>query len=38
MRVGLLEKWRGLRDNELAEVSGVENAVFVHMNGFIGGA
>jgi uncharacterized UPF0160 family protein len=38
MRVPLHQKWRGLRDSELAEVSGVKDAVFVHMTGFIGGA
>lgn len=30
--------WRGLRDQELQEVSGVKDAVFVHASGFIGGA
>jgi uncharacterized UPF0160 family protein len=38
MRVPLHEKWRGLRDSELAEVSGVKDAIFCHMTGFIGGA
>ncbi len=36
-RKGLLEAWRGVRDEQLSEVSGVEGAVFVHAAGFIGG-
>lgn len=38
MRVPLKEAWRGLRDAELKEISGFEDAVFVHNTGFIGGA
>jgi uncharacterized UPF0160 family protein len=37
-RLNLPEELRGLRDQELAEVSGVSDAFFVHMTGFIGGA
>ena len=35
--MSLLEEWRGLRDQELSEVSGIPGCVFVHANGFIGG-
>ncbi|PRP88546.1 UPF0160 protein MYG1, mitochondrial-like [Planoprotostelium fungivorum] len=34
-RVDLL--WKGMRDKELSEASGIENGVFVHISGFIGG-
>jgi len=37
-RKALPERLRGLRDAELAQVSGVADAVFVHASGFIGGA
>lgn len=37
-RVPLLEAWRGKRDEELASVSGIADAMFVHMSGFTGGA
>ena len=36
-RKALPEKWRGVRDAELSQVSGVEGCVFVHAGGFIGG-
>lgn len=36
-RLGLLEDWRGLRDDELSKKSGIEGCIFVHMSGFIGG-
>ncbi|XP_057812771.2 CRM-domain containing factor CFM3, chloroplastic/mitochondrial isoform X1 [Cryptomeria japonica] len=29
--------WRGLRDDELTEVAGIDGCVFVHSSGFIGG-
>lgn len=32
------EEWRGKRDEELQQVSGVADATFVHMSGFTGGA
>lgn len=38
MRHGLPETWRGLREDTLRQVSGVEDAIFVHPAGFIGGA
>lgn len=37
-RLGLLESWRGLRDEELSKASGVDGCIFVHASGFIGGA
>jgi uncharacterized UPF0160 family protein len=37
-RLDLPEAWAGLRDEELAKVSGVEDSVFCHLNLFIGGA
>ncbi|XP_077583400.1 MYG1 exonuclease [Stigmatopora nigra] len=36
-RLPLLEKWRGIRDDALSKLSGVEGCVFVHASGFIGG-
>ncbi|XP_060649182.1 MYG1 protein C27H6.8 [Drosophila nasuta] len=30
--------WRGLRDDELSELAGIKDLVFVHHTGFIGGA
>lgn len=37
-RKPLHEDWRGKRDEDLQSVSGVSDAVFVHMSGFTGGA
>ena len=37
-RMDLPERWAGLRDAELAAVSGVTDSVFCHLNLFIGGA
>ena len=37
-RLSLPAAWRGVRDDELAKVSGVDGAIFVHASGFIGGA
>ena len=37
-RKALPAPWRGLRDAELAALSGVPDAVFCHASGFIGGA
>lgn len=37
-RVPLKEEWRGKRDEELQEASGISDALFVHMSGFTGGA
>lgn len=36
-RIFLLEEWRGLRDEELSKVSGIDGCIFVHSTGFIGG-
>lgn len=36
-RVHLPEKWRGLRDEALSQVSGIDGCIFVHSSGFIGG-
>ncbi|CAG7833153.1 unnamed protein product [Allacma fusca] len=38
LKVPLLPAWQGLRDKELQEASGLPTAIFVHANGFIGGA
>ncbi|OYT91341.1 MAG: metal-dependent hydrolase [Burkholderiales bacterium PBB3] len=37
-RLDLPKTWAGLRDQELAAVTGVEDSVFCHLNLFIGGA
>ncbi len=37
-RQGLKESWRGMEKSKLAEVSGIEDVIFVHSSGFIGGA
>lgn len=36
-RIFLPQKWAGLRDEELSEVSGIKDCVFVHSVRFIGG-
>ncbi|XP_037107966.1 UPF0160 protein MYG1, mitochondrial [Syngnathus acus] len=36
-RLPLLEEWRGIRDDELSKLSGIEGCIFVHASGFIGG-
>lgn len=36
-RKALPEQWRGVRDDKLSEVSGIEGGIFVHASGFIGG-
>ena len=36
-RLSLRSEWRGLRNEELSEVSGIPDCVFVHISGFIGG-
>ncbi|KAI0932232.1 hypothetical protein AcV5_004489 [Taiwanofungus camphoratus] len=36
-RKALPETWRGLRDDKLSKISGVEGGIFVHASGFIGG-
>ena len=35
-RKGLPKEWRGLRDEKLKEVSGINDIIFVHASGFIG--
>lgn len=30
-------EWRGIRDKELDEITGIDGCVFVHASGFIGG-
>jgi uncharacterized UPF0160 family protein len=37
LRRGIREQWRGVRDEELSELSGVPGCIFVHASGFIGG-
>ena len=37
-RKPLKEAWQGLRDDKLADATGVKDAKFVHHTGFIGGA
>lgn len=36
-RKPLPEPWRGLRDDDLSEITGIDDCVFVHASGFIGG-
>ena len=36
-RLGLLEEWRGIRDEPLSILSGIKGCIFVHASGFIGG-
>jgi uncharacterized UPF0160 family protein len=36
-RLSLPEAWCGLRDEELSKVCGINDCIFVHANGFIGG-
>ncbi|KAM0745817.1 putative GAMM1 protein [Meredithblackwellia eburnea MCA 4105] len=36
-RKALPDAWRGIRDQQLDEVSGIDGCVFVHAAGFIGG-
>ncbi|KAI0639378.1 GAMM1 protein [Trametes polyzona] len=36
-RKALPEQWRGVRDEALSQLSGVEGCIFVHASGFIGG-
>lgn len=33
----LPEPWRGVRDEALSKLTGIEGCIFVHANGFIGG-
>nr|CDJ80193.1 Metal-dependent protein hydrolase domain containing protein [Haemonchus contortus] len=36
-RMALPKSWRGLRDDQLSDVSGIPGCIFVHTTGFIGG-
>ncbi|KAK9467395.1 metal-dependent protein hydrolase [Lipomyces arxii] len=36
-RLPLPEPWRGVRDQALSDLTGIEGGVFVHASGFIGG-
>ena len=36
-RKPLPEAWRGMRDAQLSELSGIADCIFVHASGFIGG-
>lgn len=36
-RKSLPESWRGIRDAELSLLTGIEDCVFIHASGFIGG-
>lgn len=36
-RKALPEPWRGVRDEDLSSVTGIEGCIFVHASGFIGG-
>lgn len=36
-RKPLPEAWRGMRDEKLSEISGIDGGIFVHASGFIGG-
>lgn len=38
LRKALPERLRGLRDDDLVKLTGIESIMFVHMSGFIGGA
>ena len=37
LRLALPEAWRGVRDKELDQVTGIDGCIFVHASGFIGG-
>eukprot|EP01132_Coremiostelium_polycephalum_P004015 gene4015-5018_t len=37
LRLALPAEWRGKRDEELSKIIGIEDCVFTHANGFIGG-
>eukprot|EP00045_Choanoeca_perplexa_P009501 m.91956 g.91956 ORF g.91956 m.91956 type:complete len:65 (+) comp14925_c0_seq3:988-1182(+) len=36
-RKPLPEAWRGVRDQELSDKTGIPGCIFVHASGFIGG-
>lgn len=33
----LHKSWRGVRDSQLEEISGIKGTIFCHASGFIGG-
>ena len=37
LRLAMPEPWRGVRDAQLSELTGIPGCIFVHANGFIGG-
>lgn len=37
-RLGIKSEWRGIRDEQLSQMVGIPDGIFVHANGFIGGA
>jgi len=37
LRKGLKEEWRGVRDDELENVTGIKGSMFVHASGFMAG-
>ena len=37
-RLPLPEAWRGVRDDALSQLTGIDGCIFVHASGFIGGA
>lgn len=37
LRLALPEEWRGVRDRELDQITGIDGCIFVHAAGFIGG-
>lgn len=37
LRKPLPEAWRGVRDEELSKLAGIDGSIFVHASGFIGG-
>ncbi|KAL3817441.1 hypothetical protein ACHAXA_001448 [Cyclostephanos tholiformis] len=36
-RLGLPEEWRGVRDEDLSKMAGIDGCTFCHASGFIGG-
>ncbi len=37
LRLPLFADWRGLRDHELSKIAQIDDCIFVHSSGFIGG-
>jgi uncharacterized UPF0160 family protein len=36
-RLGLPSEWRGVRDEDLSKIAGIDGCTFCHAGGFIGG-